>query len=75
MYISEIVDTVTAHNGVHSILLFGSFIKGEATKDSDIDICIIEERGLTFTIKDKFSFQLITLFLRELFSIQWDDQS
>jgi len=38
MYIPEIVDTVTAHKGVHSILLFGSFIKGKATKDSDIDM-------------------------------------
>jgi predicted nucleotidyltransferase len=53
MYISEIVDTVTAHKGVHSILLFGSFIKGKATKDSDIDMCIIEEPGLTLTVKDK----------------------
>lgn len=53
MNMSEIVDTVTACKGVHSILLFGSFIKGKATEDSDIDLCIIEEPGSTLTVKEK----------------------
>ncbi len=53
MDIGNIVGILKPFDAVHSIILFGSCVKGEATEKSDIDICIIEEPDYTLTLKDK----------------------
>ncbi|MBU7011325.1 MAG: nucleotidyltransferase domain-containing protein [Theionarchaea archaeon] len=53
MDIGDIVGVLNPFDAVHSIILFGSSVKGEATEESDIDICIIEEPDYTLTLKDK----------------------
>ena len=49
----DIVELIKSHDGVHSIIMFGSSVRGEATEDSDIDICIIEEREHDFRLSEK----------------------
>lgn len=53
MDIGDIVGVLKPFDAVHSIILLGSSVKGEATEESDIDICIIEEPDYTLTLKDK----------------------
>jgi predicted nucleotidyltransferase len=53
MNMNDIVGILKESEAVHSILLFGSLVRGEATSDSDIDICIIENPGLTLDLKEK----------------------
>ena len=53
MDIHDIVKALNPFEAVHSIVWFGSSVRGEATEDSDIDICIIEEPGYTINLKEK----------------------
>gem|GEM_PF-257168 len=53
MDIHDIVKALNPFEAVHSIMWFGSSVRGEATEDSDIDICIIEEPGYTLKLKEK----------------------
>lgn len=53
MNMNDIVGILKESEAVHSMLLFGSSARGEATSDSDIDICIIENPGVTLDLKEK----------------------
>lgn len=53
MHMTDIVTLLKSHEAVHSIIFFGSSVRGEAASDSDIDICIIETPGCTLTLTDK----------------------
>jgi predicted nucleotidyltransferase len=53
MKIHGTVKTLTSHEAVHSIMVFGSSARGEATEDSDIDICIIEDPGSVLGLHEK----------------------
>lgn len=39
--INRVIDSITSHFKVDEIILFGSYAKGRATEDSDIDIAVI----------------------------------
>ena len=43
--IKNVIEPIAEKNGLESVYLFGSYARGEANKDSDIDIL--------FTMKDK----------------------
>lgn len=51
--LEEIVERLKQFDLVHSVLLFGSEVKGESKEESDIDICIIEEPRYEVKLKDK----------------------
>lgn len=53
MDIQDIVKTLNSFEAVHSLIWFGSSVKGEATSESDIDICIIEEPAHVLKLKEK----------------------
>ena len=62
----QIISDVIKHtNGV--VLIYGSFIKGYATKESDLDILIIGRMDITEeeTLKSKYSREIHTMFLNE----------
>jgi len=53
MNVQDIVKLVKSYDRVHSIIVFGSSVRGEATEDSDIDICIIEDPGYDLNLVEK----------------------
>ena len=53
MNVQDIVRLVKSYDRVHSIIVFGSSVRGEATKDSDIDICIIEDPDYELDLVEK----------------------
>jgi len=62
----QIVSDLIKHtNGV--VLIYGSFVKGYATKESDLDILIIGKMDITEeeSLKNKYSREIHTMFLNE----------
>lgn len=55
--IKTIVEPIVRGTQVEKIILFGSYAKGVATKDSDIDLCMISNGAITglafFDLKSK----------------------
>ena len=66
--ISEIVAPIAAEFGVRKMSVFGSYARGEATEDSDLDFHIID-RG---TLKGLFRLAGFELALEERFMIPVD---
>ena len=61
---------ISIPSGVHSIILFGSYAKGSATKESDIDILLITESksGIDKVIRDiyaKYGKEIHTIIMTE----------
>lgn len=57
--ISEIVDTLTARHQIDKVILFGSQSRGDANKDSDLDLFLImpfegNRRKLMVEMRDLF---------------------
>lgn len=44
--IEKIVSTIAAHYRPEKIILFGSYARGNATEESDLDLLVIKETGL-----------------------------
>ena len=65
--ISKLVEPVARTYGAERLYLFGSYARGEATPDSDIDFRL--EKG---SIKDYFILAAFHRELQELFSISVD---
>lgn len=53
MNLKEIVKSLTEYEFVHSIILFGSQVRGDGGDESDIDICVISDYNHSVGIKDK----------------------
>jgi|WetSurMetagenome_2_1015567.scaffolds.fasta_scaffold161116_3 uncharacterized protein len=45
-----VIDELSAHEEVIAIILFGSVARGQARKDSDIDICVIARHNTPETV-------------------------
>ncbi len=53
MAIDGIVNELKKNKKVDAVYLFGSYAKGNAKPFSDIDICVITERGVSKKVKEE----------------------
>ena len=52
--------------GVTKVILYGSYVRGEATKDSDIDVLVLVDQSLNpFKVRDSLSELLYDILLEE----------
>jgi predicted nucleotidyltransferase len=52
--------------GITRIILYGSHVRGEATKDSDIDVLVLVDQSLNpFEVRDSLSDLLFDILLEE----------
>ena len=52
--------------GVTKVILYGSYVRGEATKDSDIDVLVLVDQSLNpFEVRDSLSELLYDILLEE----------
>lgn len=65
--IRNVVRNVAQHYGVERVVLFGSYARGEAKSNSDIDLCIDKGR-----IRDYFELSGFQLELEEKFKVHVD---
>ena len=51
---------------IKKIILYGSYVRGEATKDSDIDVLVLVDQSLNpFEVRDSLSDLLFDMLLEE----------
>lgn len=66
-YIKKNVSDLAIKNNANLVILFGSYAKGNATKNSDIDLIIIEETHLQYLKRlDKYLYPLMDIFKTEI---------
>lgn len=52
--------------GIKKVILYGSYVRGEATRDSDIDILVLVDQSLNpFEVRDSLSDLLFDILLEE----------
>lgn len=64
--ISQIKEHLTKIYGtsIKKVILYGSYVRGEATKDSDIDLLVIAEKSLNiFEVRESLSDLLFDILL------------
>lgn len=54
--LDELVRELSMYS-IHSIILFGSSARGESSSDSDMDICVISERGTEVSLENKIDME------------------
>jgi predicted nucleotidyltransferase len=51
---------------IRKVILYGSFVRGEATRDSDIDVLVLVDRSLNpFEVRESLSDLLFDILLEE----------
>jgi predicted nucleotidyltransferase len=66
--ISQIKEHLTKvyGTGIRKVILYGSYVRGEATEDSDIDLLVLVEESLNpFEVRDSLSDLLSDILLDE----------
>ena len=58
--IAEIAEEIMKQKKVIAVYLFGSFARGATHEQSDIDICVIGERGKQMPIFEKEGYDIIS---------------
>ncbi len=66
--ISANLATIKKRFGVSSIGVFGSYVRGEQTENSDLDIIVVFEPGHN----DLFNYSRLKTYLEELFGLEID---
>lgn len=52
--------------GIKKVILYGSYVRGEATRDSDIDILVLVDKSLNpFEVRESLSDLLFDILLEE----------
>jgi predicted nucleotidyltransferase len=57
MKINDVVTTLTEFEFVHSIILYGSRATGTQREESDIDLCIIPDPGVSIDLKERIALE------------------
>ena len=70
--VKSLVNRVKAHliktygEGITKVILYGSHVRGEATKDSDIDVLVLVDQSLNpFEVRESLSEFLFDMLLEE----------
>ena len=70
--IKRLINQIKAHltkvygEGVKKVILYGSYVRGETTKDSDIDILVLVDQSLNpFEVRESLSELLFDILLEE----------
>jgi predicted nucleotidyltransferase len=70
--IKPLVNQIKAHlikmygENIKKVILYGSYVRGEPTKDSDIDILVLVDRSLNpFEVRESLSNLLFDILLEE----------
>jgi predicted nucleotidyltransferase len=70
--IKRLVDRVKAHltetygEGIRKVILYGSYARGEATKNSDVDLLVLVDRSLDpFEVRESIGELLFDIILEE----------
>jgi predicted nucleotidyltransferase len=70
--IKSLINKIKAHlikmygEGIKKIILYGSYVRGEATGDSDVDILVLIEQSLNpFEVRESLSDLLFDILLEE----------
>lgn len=70
--IKSLINQIKAHlvkmygGKIKRVILYGSFVRGEATRDSDIDILVLVDESLDpFEVRDSLSDLLFDILLNE----------
>ena len=57
MKINDVVTTLTKFELVHSIILYGSRATGTQREESDFDLCIIPNPGVSISFKERIALE------------------
>jgi predicted nucleotidyltransferase len=57
MKINDVVTTLTKFEFVHSIILYGSRAVGTQREESDFDVCIIPDPGVSIDLKERIALE------------------
>jgi predicted nucleotidyltransferase len=70
--IKPLISRIKAHlikmygGNIKKVILYGSYVRGEATKDSDIDILVLVDKSLNpFEVRESLSDLLFDILLEE----------
>jgi predicted nucleotidyltransferase len=70
--IKPLINKIKAHlikiygEGIKKVILYGSYVRGEATRDSDVDILVLIEQSLNpFEVRESLSDLLFDILLEE----------
>src|SRR4030042_407182 len=70
--IKSLINQIKTHlakvygEGVKKVILYGSYVRGETTKDSDIDILVLVDQSLNpFEVRESLSELLFDILLEE----------
>jgi len=70
--IKHLINQIKAHlikmygEGIKKVILYGSYVRGEATRDSDIDILVLVDQSLNpFEVRESLSDLLFDILLEE----------
>jgi predicted nucleotidyltransferase len=70
--IRSLINRIKAHltkmygTGIRKVILYGSYVRGEASEDSDIDLLVLVEESLNpFEVRDSLSDLLFDILLDE----------
>ena len=70
--IKHVIDQIKAHlikmygEGIKKVILYGSYVRGQATRDSDIDILVLVDKSLDpFEVRESLSDLLFDILLEE----------
>ena len=70
--IKRLINQIKAHlikvygKGIKKVILYGSYVRGEATRDSDIDILVVADPSLNpFEVRESLSDLLFDIILYE----------
>jgi predicted nucleotidyltransferase len=57
MKINDIISTLTEFEHIHSIILYGSRATGTQREESDFDVCIIPNPGVSIDLKERIALE------------------
>lgn len=70
--IKPLINKIKAHlikiygEGIKKVILYGSYVRGEATRDSDVDILVLIDQSLNpFEVRESLSDLLFDILLEE----------
>ena len=70
--VQSLIDRIKTHlskkygEGISRVILYGSHVRGEATKDSDIDVLVLVDQSLNpFQVRESLSDFLFDILLEE----------
>ena len=70
--IKSLINRIKAHlvkrygEGIKKVILYGSYVRGDATRDSDIDVLVLVDQSLNpFEVRESLSDLLFDILLQE----------